>query len=216
MARTRTIVLRVASLSTRSTTQPGTGYIFCIPSSTPANLGSYTAAIHAKCGRAAMPEAPTLERLESWERQRSMLPGEGRMIEFVAGPGSVDSPLRRACNDCHSDETRWPWYSRIAPLSWLIAREDRQDHTAAEIGQRHEDLAPGDAPAEVPGVEPSRCPIERGRDENNARYRSSSCVRVSRRGPHSCILYTVPQTPAASYPNSAEPISTCVPVRRSC
>jgi hypothetical protein len=27
---------------------------------------------------------------------------------------------RRACYDCHSNETVWPWYSHIAPLSWLI------------------------------------------------------------------------------------------------
>ncbi|HSR74031.1 MAG TPA: heme-binding domain-containing protein, partial [Sulfurovum sp.] len=26
----------------------------------------------------------------------------------------------RACADCHSNETKWPWYSNIAPLSWLI------------------------------------------------------------------------------------------------
>ncbi len=36
-----------------------------------------------------------------------------------------DSPktkalARRACFDCHSNETRWPWYSSIAPLSWKI------------------------------------------------------------------------------------------------
>lgn len=30
---------------------------------------------------------------------------------------------RRACFDCHSNETRWPWYSNIAPLSWLIQRD---------------------------------------------------------------------------------------------
>jgi len=27
---------------------------------------------------------------------------------------------RRACFDCHSNETHWPWYSNIAPVSWLI------------------------------------------------------------------------------------------------
>ncbi|MGE5249473.1 MAG: heme-binding domain-containing protein [Bacteroidota bacterium] len=27
---------------------------------------------------------------------------------------------RRACFDCHSNQTRWPWYSNIAPVSWLI------------------------------------------------------------------------------------------------
>jgi mono/diheme cytochrome c family protein len=26
----------------------------------------------------------------------------------------------RACGDCHSHETKWPWYSKIAPISWLI------------------------------------------------------------------------------------------------
>lgn len=30
------------------------------------------------------------------------------------------SIARRACYDCHSNETVWPWYSRIAPASWLI------------------------------------------------------------------------------------------------
>jgi hypothetical protein len=29
--------------------------------------------------------------------------------------------LRRACYDCHSNETVWPWYSRIAPVSFLVA-----------------------------------------------------------------------------------------------
>ncbi|UCD25742.1 MAG: heme-binding domain-containing protein [Gemmatimonadota bacterium] len=29
--------------------------------------------------------------------------------------------LRRACYDCHSNETRWPWYSYIAPMSWFVA-----------------------------------------------------------------------------------------------
>lgn len=30
---------------------------------------------------------------------------------------------RRACFDCHSNETVWPWYSNIAPISWLIYRD---------------------------------------------------------------------------------------------
>ena len=29
----------------------------------------------------------------------------------------------RACYDCHSNETRWPWYSNVAPMSWFV-----QDH----------------------------------------------------------------------------------------
>lgn len=39
-----------------------------------------------------------------------------------------DSPqtreiAQRACFDCHSNETVWPWYSRVAPMSWLVARD---------------------------------------------------------------------------------------------
>jgi len=30
---------------------------------------------------------------------------------------------KRACFDCHSNETVWPWYSSIAPVSWLVARD---------------------------------------------------------------------------------------------
>ncbi|MBN1316565.1 MAG: heme-binding domain-containing protein [Anaerolineales bacterium] len=29
----------------------------------------------------------------------------------------------RACFDCHSNETEWPWYSSIAPVSWLVQRD---------------------------------------------------------------------------------------------
>lgn len=39
-----------------------------------------------------------------------------------------DSPRTRelavaACFDCHSNETKWPWYSNVAPMSWLIQRD---------------------------------------------------------------------------------------------
>lgn len=29
--------------------------------------------------------------------------------------------LRRACADCHSHETKWPWYARVSPISWMMA-----------------------------------------------------------------------------------------------
>lgn len=29
----------------------------------------------------------------------------------------------RACFDCHSNETEWPWYSNVAPISWLVQRD---------------------------------------------------------------------------------------------
>jgi len=41
----------------------------------------------------------------------------------VAAPSDVGVLLRRACYDCHSNETVWPWYSRTAPISWLVAHD---------------------------------------------------------------------------------------------
>jgi hypothetical protein len=38
-------------------------------------------------------------------------------------PPDVSAVLRRACFDCHSNDTRWPWYSRVPPASWLIAHD---------------------------------------------------------------------------------------------
>src|SRR5215831_18493934 len=35
-------------------------------------------------------------------------------------PPSVTNIFSHACIDCHSEKTRWPWYSRVAPVSWLI------------------------------------------------------------------------------------------------
>lgn len=69
--------------------------------------------------------------------------------------------LRRSCFDCHSSETRWPWYSYVAPVSWSVARHvhdgrrslnfsawenlpaDKQAHAAEEIV---EEVAEGEMP----------------------------------------------------------------------
>ena len=46
-----------------------------------------------------------------------------------AGGVEVDAPpqakavLKRACYDCHSHETRWPWYAYVAPVAWLISSD---------------------------------------------------------------------------------------------
>jgi hypothetical protein len=39
----------------------------------------------------------------------------------VPAPEEVRAILKRACYDCHSHETRWPWYAHVAPVSWLVA-----------------------------------------------------------------------------------------------
>ena len=60
-----------------------------------------------------------------------------------------DSPqtralAERACFDCHSNETKWPWYSKIAPVSWIVADHVSEGRAALNLsewgvaGQPHE------------------------------------------------------------------------------
>jgi len=41
--------------------------------------------------------------------------------EEIAASSEVQAILKPACYDCHSNETIWPWYSQVAPVSWLLA-----------------------------------------------------------------------------------------------
>lgn len=47
----------------------------------------------------------------------------------VSAPPEIQDALRRSCYDCHSNQTRWPWYGHVAPLSWAVARD-------IELGRR--------------------------------------------------------------------------------
>jgi hypothetical protein len=38
-------------------------------------------------------------------------------------PPNVRAVFETSCQDCHSDATRWPWYSRVAPISWVVAND---------------------------------------------------------------------------------------------
>lgn len=58
----------------------------------------------------------------------------------VTGEPAWDAPDTRAtfmtaCGDCHSNETRYPWYSRIAPGSWLIESDIREGRKHFNISE---------------------------------------------------------------------------------
>lgn len=46
----------------------------------------------------------------------------------------VAAILDRSCNDCHSNQTRWPWYSNIAPVSWFVTNH-------VNVGRREMNLS---------------------------------------------------------------------------
>jgi hypothetical protein len=60
----------------------------------------------------------------------------------VLVPPNVKAILDRSCRDCHSDDTEWPLYARIAPTSWLLAnhvREGREQMNLSEWGAMDSD-----------------------------------------------------------------------------
>ena len=69
--------------------------------------------------------------------------------------------LERACFDCHSNRTVWPWYSKVAPVAWFVAghvKEGREhlnfseweslpaDRRAKLAGEAYEEVAGGKMP----------------------------------------------------------------------
>jgi len=54
--------------------------------------------------------------------------------EIQADP-AVQPLLRRACYNCHSNETVWPWYSNVAPASWLVASDVREGRSHVNFSE---------------------------------------------------------------------------------
>ena len=85
-------------------------------------------------------------------------PPSGRRV--VWDSARTEELARRACFDCHSNETRWPWYASIAPISWRIQTDvnlarARLDFTAFDsasakvaeaAGEAAETVTSGDMP----------------------------------------------------------------------
>lgn len=100
---------------------------------------------------------PSLRRIAAWAALAGafvlvaiqLVPyGPERTPPPITGEPAWDSPATRelaarACFDCHSSETRWPWYSHVAPVSWLI-----RDHV--DEGRATLDFSTWDHPGSDP------------------------------------------------------------------
>lgn len=68
-----------------------------------------------------------------------LVPVQGRDNPEPLGSAITwDSPqtealMRRACYDCHSNDTRWPFYAYIAPVSWLVTDDVREGRDAMNL-----------------------------------------------------------------------------------
>jgi hypothetical protein len=53
-------------------------------------------------------------------RTNPVVPPGNTLADQVEVPAQISGIFNRACVDCHSNRTRWPWYSELAPVSWLL------------------------------------------------------------------------------------------------
>lgn len=68
--------------------------------------------------------------------ERSNPPADPRhdIVAQLSPPPPVAATFDRSCRDCHANSTRWPWYSRIAPASWVVVDD-------VKSGRRHLNLS---------------------------------------------------------------------------
>ena len=52
---------------------------------------------------------------------------------FVPADAAAAAVIQRSCNDCHSHSTVWPWYSHVAPASWLVVSDVNRGRKAMNL-----------------------------------------------------------------------------------
>jgi cytochrome c len=80
-------------------------------------------AILAACAAVAVLAIAALSLVHPWGNLRS---GASKGAGVLAGanvPTEIRTALSQKCGDCHSNNTQWPLYSRVAPSSWLVEHD---------------------------------------------------------------------------------------------
>ena len=59
-------------------------------------------------------------------------PTANKDSEIIA-PENIQTMFKDACYDCHSNQTKWPYYSNIAPISWIVVRHVNHGRKALDF-----------------------------------------------------------------------------------
>ena len=65
------------------------------------------------------------------EENKSDTFSKNDFISTTNPPEGIGKILKNSCYDCHSNHTKYPWYNKIAPVSWWIS--DHIDHAKEEL-----------------------------------------------------------------------------------
>jgi len=80
----------------------------------------------ALCAGVAVLAVAALSFVHPWGNLRSASPSATAPMANSDAPEAVRTLLVQKCGDCHSNNTRWPLYSRIAPSSWLVEHDVKE------------------------------------------------------------------------------------------
>ncbi len=69
------------------------------------------------------------------EMPEVILTNENDLIYNNQLPEPIEIILKESCYDCHSNETKYPWYSYVAPVSWLVVRDTKLGRSELNFSQ---------------------------------------------------------------------------------
>ena len=76
-----------------------------------------------------------LSFVHPWGNLRSSVKADAPLLDGSAVPDKVRHVLETKCADCHSTNTEWPLYSRVAPGSWLVEHDVHEGRNHLNMSQ---------------------------------------------------------------------------------
>lgn len=71
------------------------------------------------------------------EKNMAALESSEDFLMLASPPDDLSALIKKSCYDCHSNQTAYPWYSRVAPISWYLdkhIKKGKEDLNLSEYG----------------------------------------------------------------------------------
>lgn len=77
------------------------------------------------------------------ERNQSKVPSANDITRHYTVPQNVQTIFQRSCNDCHSNNTEYPWYTNIQPVGWWLQHHVKEGKRSLNFNE-FASYTPGD------------------------------------------------------------------------